>query len=314
MKLIAVETKDKMYLQDVNSEYSNNLMGYIINGEPAKLSFNKDWVVIDKTDSKMVIEKKICDTRENYRFELIDKNFVSDKVKFSIPRDEACYYDKYEGEWYWKHEYMMYESLYELVYDTVSHDNEIVEYEMEVVLQVDDINEPKYNYNIKSNDIEHQVVDTIIFPSIVIHDKPCKITSKKLYKIVRNYIKENINHDVAKVTSDYDFCFEVKKIIPLSEPYNVKDEILTSRGKSYAKRRFKTTYVDSKFFSVFEMTYSPENYRSYTPISEITANNEDELIKKVTNLCDDLIEMINEPVKECPCCKGRGVIIESDSK
>ena len=40
-------------------------------------------------------------------------------------------------------------------------------------------------------------------------------------KIIRNYVKANIDTSVATITSDYEFHFEVKKIIPLADPYNI---------------------------------------------------------------------------------------------
>ena len=58
----------------------------------------------------------------------------------------------------------------------------------------------------------------MIIPDILIHNYPCEISSVDLYSVVRQYIKDNIDTKVAKITTDYNFCFEVKKLIPLHTP------------------------------------------------------------------------------------------------
>jgi protoporphyrinogen oxidase len=51
-------------------------------------------------------------------------------------------------------------------------------------------------------------------------------------------------------------------------------------------------------------------YKGYTPIKEVCAESEDELKEKVDNYLEKLMEFINKPVKDCPNCKGNGVILE----
>ncbi|MFK5882928.1 MAG: hypothetical protein QM489_01155 [Candidatus Izemoplasma sp.] len=40
---------------------------------------------------------------------------------------------------------------------------------------------------------------------------PCEISSQDLYNIIRERVKQNINYENAAITSDYDFCFTVKR-------------------------------------------------------------------------------------------------------
>lgn len=46
--------------------------------------------------------------------------------------------------------------------------------------------------------------------------------------MIRSYVKDNIDKkEQARVTSDYDFCFTVRKLIEL-KPYEIRSEVLKS--------------------------------------------------------------------------------------
>jgi len=56
------------------------------------------------------------------------------------------------------------------------------------------------------------------------------------------------------------------------------------------------------------MTFSPENYKRYTPIKAFSANSQQELKSKIDKYCEDVIKFINTPLKECKHCNGTGII------
>jgi len=147
-----------------------------------------------------------------------------------------------------------------------------------------------------------------MFPSILLPETPCIMSSEQMYKIVRQHIKQHINYDYAKITSDYDFCFTVKKKINLAEPFTQQWEVTKNNGKSYRPPRYDRRYVSVREVEIFEMTYAPKYYQGYTAIPSIEANNEDELKLKIDNICNEIIKVINEPFVDCPHCKGMGVI------
>ena len=149
------------------------------------------------------------------------------------------------------------------------------------------------------------MLDKMIFPEIIIHSRPCSLDSKQVYDITRQYIIDNINKDIAKITSNYDFCFEVKKIIKRVEPKTYETYNIFARTK---KARSKTHYKVSEYkeIQIFEMTNENEKYKGYTPISAIYANNENELKEKLDDFLEDLINFINTPIEECEHCKGTG--------
>ncbi len=65
----------------------------------------------------------------------------------------------------------------------------------------------------------------------MLSSRPCKLTSKQMYDITRKYIKDNIDLSKAKITSDYKFCFAVKKIIPLLTPEKISCTNVFARTK-----------------------------------------------------------------------------------
>jgi hypothetical protein len=61
--------------------------------------------------------------------------------------------------------------------------------------------------------VSYGELESILTPEPFIHTQPCYLTSGQVYKIIRHYVKENINPKTAFVNSDYDFCFSVSKKI-----------------------------------------------------------------------------------------------------
>ena len=77
------------------------------------------------------------------------------------------------------------------------------------------------------------MLDKILFPEIMIHSRPCKLNSQEVYDIVRQCITEQINHDVATIESNYDFCFKVNKIIT-----SVRNNLFHGRASEPSRRIF----------------------------------------------------------------------------
>ncbi len=204
---------------------------------------------------------------------------------------------------------------------------ENVEYEIEVVLKVDKYEMPEtINYaaikkvgwdekivKITNENIHHQLFDKLIFPEVMLHLGCCFMSSYDLYSIIRQHIKENIDKSVAKITSNYDFCFTVKKIVTLMEPRKYTYNNIFARTK---RQRSKIHHgvQEHKEIEIFEMTHTQENYRSYTPIQPLHARNESELKKKIDDLLKKLIEIINEPLNQCTHCSGTGYAKDIDEK
>ena len=154
-------------------------------------------------------------------------------------------------------------------------------------------------------------IERMLTPEFLLHTRPCSLTSEQVYKIVRAHILNNIDGKVARVTSNYDFCFAVEKVIE-TKPYTVKTEKFTSSLRSYKPPRFTTTTKTTKQQKIFEMTWNGAHhgggYTGYTCIEPWEANSLQELYEYMQKYLQDLMQEINKPVVECQHCNGLGCI------
>lgn len=157
--------------------------------------------------------------------------------------------------------------------------------------------------------VETSIFDQMLVPEFLHYQRPCSISSVDTYKIIRKYINDNLDPKWAVVTSNYDFCYTVKKKVAL-KPWIRKTEILKSSGRSYKAPRFETCEVTHETVDIFKMTHSVAKYRGYTPIEGFTGENLEDLCKNIKQYLDELITFINQPTSGCGCCKGVGVLME----
>lgn len=329
MKITAIKTKKGYYLStNPTNDYGNSgLLGYLFNSKAPELTFDKRWVFVKATSTPLLVEEEVSQPAINHRYELIDKSMVTDKVKEVFPRDvvSECNEDGYD--WQWKEEYAHLRSLYELKSDERPKIKKIVDYDLDVVMEIDEIEKHEgFSYQVQKTKwehegttaltekaIRHQLIDLIIFPSIILPNKPSKLTSFQTYKVVRQYIKDNINPKYAEITSDYEFCFTVKKRLEFSEPESFTVDVNNS---IFQKRKRKPKYVQKYrkarlSDAIFEMTHADTKYKGYTIIQGFEGKDQTDLRQKIDFYLKNLIDFINKPLVDCPACKGMGVIKDS---
>lgn len=159
--------------------------------------------------------------------------------------------------------------------------------------------------------VTYSELEQMLVPPLAIHNRPCTIGTDDVYRIVRQYIRENIDSRYARISSDYDFCFSVEKIVPI-KPYTIKNELRKANGKRYSTPRFSVRTVDKKNCLVFEMT-DRRKYNGYPVISGFSADSLGDMVNHVKQYLDDLMSVINEPVCECEHCHGTGhMLIETE--
>lgn len=289
MKIIAITTKDKVFISDnvENKSYHSSQLSYLFfDGEKPQSTFRSDWYWIPKMPIK--IERKKADTYENIRWELKEgypESELTPKVIYDSPDDDDSSFYEVRG-------------LYSEKFDVVPGNLEPIEVEISVISEQDNFEIVKEAFP-----VSHTILDQLTFNPVLLSTRPSKLSSDEFYKIVREYIKRNINPKYAEITSDYDFCFTVKKIVKLHEPKAYKVDIGTKRRPNY-----QTRYNQSKSIEIFQM--APKAYQGYTVIESMIGENYKDLEKKVNDYLKELIDKINEPVVECPNCKGHGVVFE----
>lgn len=312
---IALITTDKCcYVSDCFAKQDSYDYNYhhskieklLFDGELPVETFAKNWYRISK--HPICVEREHVGETKNDRYEIKDKKFVSDEFPAVVKGED---WDTLSSE--------ARSLLYDKVSDPVPPYRTHVRVEIEEILEVDNFVEPidfnfkavhKFNYedrvyNVTSANVKHSMIDQIILPSVLLQNTPCSLSSKEVYDITRQYIRENINLQYAKITSDYDFCFEVKKMISLLEPETLSYQNIFARTK---KERSKTHFVtkELKEVKIFEMTSDRDKYQRYTVVPGITADNELQLKEKIDEWLSTIITKINEPWHLCEHCKGTG--------
>jgi hypothetical protein len=310
MKISVIETESGCFIKI--SSYYPTVNNILVNGVAPRPTHNKEWYKVDKFPTK--VEELVPPQTINRRFELIDKTLESDKFPLTLSCVQVWNDD---GEW--SEDYRMLESLYRLAFDYTESRYEPVKFEAELICKIDNIEEyAGFSYPIRekrwSKDvvllldesaIKHQVIDTIVFPDLILASKPSELSSEHSYKIIRQHVIANIDPHVAKISSNYDFCFAVDKLIDLCEPEAYRADI--SRGKKRPK--YETRYRKARTIGIFEMTHDVAKYAKYTPIKGFSGKNHGDLKKNIDKFLKELMDKINEPLKDCPHCKGMGVIV-----
>lgn len=104
-------------------------------------------------------------------------------------------------------------ALYVSKYDTVEGVWEEIEFDVEILSEEESfyIEKPKYKGT--------PSLMTQLTTNPLLHaQRECSLSGKEFYNVIRNYIKTFIDGRYAKITSDYDFCLTVEKVIHLTEP------------------------------------------------------------------------------------------------
>jgi hypothetical protein len=250
-------------------------------------------------------------------------SIASDEIPLELSLTDAnAVYDDDSEEFKWCGHYSELQALYKPVH-VKSEDQWIAEeFEVKVLrsLQIDSFEAPakmevkqtegNYSGTAKTVDLAsivyYEDIERLLTPEFMLHERPCVLSSAQMYSIVRRHIKDNIDAKYATITSDYDFCFTVKRKVTV-KPLTTKTEIKNSRGRRYTPPRFKTSSLEHKEVEIFEM--APKPYNSYTTISSYSANSLKDMKAFIEYYLAALMEEINKPVAECQHCGGTGHVV-----
>lgn len=268
--------------------HKSKIKDLYFDGEKPEETFVQHWFKIDNYPE--AIQKKVGDRRVNKYWVLKDKDMESKALPLKIAPIDSEDIPK---------------SLYNLSYDTVPGELVDIPYQINVITEVHNFKlPPTIDYkvqretrfdseivNIDRTNIEHQLLDKLIIPEVLLHEYPCRLSSKDMFSIIREHIKNNIDNTYARVSSDYKFCFSVFKKGIVTSPGKINHRPLSGENFEIENSIEKTAE-----FEVFEMTHENENYKGYSPIREMTANNEHDLKEKLDNYLEELMNHINAPI------------------
>jgi hypothetical protein len=261
----------------------------------------------------------------NIRWELINPDDTSLGIPLTITTEQAD--EQYDDEIYGyslgsKCKYQRFSSLYERKHDY--QDGELGDVEFEIVStqevsvsDVDNFKDMKIATHVNKGNTEvvqnlssivtYSDIEQLLVHPLALHNRPCSVSKDVTYNIVRNHIKQNINPHHARITSDYDFCFTVKKLV-IIKPIEIKREHKKANGRSYAKPKFSYSTKQHKELDLFEMCPA-KKYGNYTPIDGFTGDNLEDLAENIKLYLDELMEVINAPIHECEHCNGVGSVV-----
>jgi len=286
LKFIIIKTKDKVLISDdiENKSYNTTIPQLKFDGVDAKPTFKRNWYELENIPN--IITQKSNDTYNNYRY-IIKSGYPTNEM---IP--EIIYLNDLDDT-----QYASIRGMYDRTFDRIEGTYEEIEFEYDILLEDENfcIENPKYPFTVK-------IIDQITTHPILHYQRPSSISGSDFYNIIRKYVKENIDLKYAKITSDYDFCFTVKKIIRYSEP----EAYTVNIGKR--KPKYETRYRLNRDVEIFES--APKSYNGYTTQQGISGDNYKDLEEKIDKYLLDLITEINKPLVDCSCCKGLGVILD----
>lgn len=294
MKIILIQANGKYYISDnLTGDQIHTKPGRIthlgnmyVDGELPKLGLAGGWYCVDEIPKK--IQKLIPKTNTNYVW------MLKDNLKEAVTKEYPNIQDKFYGQ-HFPEEYEKMGFAYSLYYDVVDEHFEDVAFEL-ITLESEKSYIPRYlNFSPYFN-----TQDVITTPKVLLPSKPCAVSGKELYSIIRKHIKANINPKAAKITSDYDFCFTVEKIIDVDQ-YAVKFNV--SRN---SRPKYETRLLTTKNVVIYKN--SPEGYNGYPKQEDWHANSCEEMDQKIKTFLEDLMNKINTPMVQCPTCKGCGVV------
>jgi hypothetical protein len=315
LNILCVKTDKGCFISDCTATtgYDYNyhqtaLPKMFFNGKNPTGTYYPNWYYIEEYPT--TIQREVRGELLNQRYELVDTTLESDKMPLVIPYEYKSEYSS-----------TVIENLYRYEYDQAPNYMEDVECKIQVVCEIDNYTfPPKFEYSavakvgwdekqytIKNADVRHQMLDKMIFPPVLLHNRPCKLSSKQMYDLTRQYILTHIDNSVAKITSNYAFCFEVKKLVPLIEPETITYQNIFGRTKK-ERNKIHTAIKKYEEKSIFEMTHEQEKYKGYSVIPELYADSEAELKEKVDTWLEGLMEIINKQLCQCPHCQGSGYI------
>ena len=290
-----VTSDNKIYVTDVQTNKTWDVKRSCIDkfkfdGKLGKPTFSAIWVEIDKLPEQVVILSEKREVEYVLQEDFKQLNLAKTLTPYEYMKQPEQVQDMYDGVL--KREY---------VEETVINAEFVHMGEFDIKDPVKFDYELSNTYQGKSQTIgrdaiQYDELGMMFMPSIARSNVPCRIAGKDLYRIIRKHIQLNIDSKVARITSDYDFCFRVERVIQLNEPLLTK--FVSAKGK-------KSQIIETeRLIPIFEM--SPEKKDNYTKVDDLVADSEADLKAKIDTLLDNIMKGINRHQAECPCCKGTG--------
>lgn len=282
-----IDCKNYIYIAGSNI-YWKSIDYYLFDGKVAEPTNNEDWFRLDKIPTS--VSEKADDKYTNQRYELKTGYTPNSMIPQSIPLNQEEEYKEVLG-------------LYTYKYDLVPGGYEEIEFSIKKIYERED-----FTFIPNKYDADTDLITQIEYPEVAYQDKPCRIDSVHMLRIIRQYVKEHIDTSVASIASDYDFHFKVVKKIALSNPYSIKVDTNNSIMNKRRKPRWVDKMISTKEVTIIEFQDKPSRDYDSMVAPSIVGKNYKDLQDKIENYLSDLMTQINKKYCECPHCKGWGIV------
>ena len=289
-KFSVIDCGTHIYIKDDDGSYYSSIPDLFFDGVSAEKTYKENWYKLNTIPKS--VSKRLPDKRVNVRYELKAGYKTSDLMPPVINMTSLS-----------DTEYEEVAGLYDYKCDTEDQGLEELEFEINLIYKKNDFKWLKKKYNGNSS-----LLSQIEIHPDILQEFPQSLSSEQMYDVIRNFVKTNINNQVARITSDYDFHFEVQRKILIAEPYNY-DVDLNSTNKR-KKPNWVKKWVDSKQETIINLKRTPRDssYGSNCIIpSAIYGSSAVDLENRVNEYLENLMKEINKQYQECPHCKGWGV-------
>lgn len=318
MKIKAYKTNLGLFIQqDGYPKYES----YKLNGVDIKYP-SSEWLFLKDVHNIDFFEILKKGQPKHVGYTLKISSIASEEIPLSLSVEDVQPSIDDEGDTTWE-SYSDFQALYKPVHEPTPDVWEQLPVEVEVLreLHIDNydnpikmsvgtnvrMQEPSWNVSSElSKVVVYEDIERILTPEFLLHERPCQLAPVQLYSIIRNWIKMNVNPKAAYISSDYDFCFTVKRRVAI-KPLTVKTEVKKQNGRSYASPKFNTKTIQFKEETLFEM--APSAYQKYTVLEQWYASNLKEMAEQLKHYLETLMDEINTEAEECPHCKGLGAIV-----
>lgn len=298
-KYNAIILPDRVYISDaLNKEWhaANLDNGFLFDGQKATTTHKKGWYELPTLPKK--VEKLISPPLIVSHYKLKEGFAPTEKLPEELPEDFFSWNDDEE-----EYKNVEIKGLYEPVYNQREPYLENVEFEIVTIAHKGS----DWKFLAAPKNVQSFLLDEITNHPDLLQDARCFLSSEESYRRIREFVKLNINPRVAYVSSDYGFHFVVSKKIPLHEKEKYRKCL-----NIFAKRpKYVDDYRVNRSVEVYNLTPNEKNNREYQNSQlapKFEGANYEDLENNINNYLTELIEKINEPLQDCPHCKGRGVV------
>lgn len=302
-KYNAIILPEKVFISDSSGGYyppDLSAIAILFDGEKAMPTNKKGWFELPKLPQK--VEKIVKPSSKLVGFKLKDGFPSSEKLPERVDPEFFAYISDDSDEDHYKNEEIM--GLYERIYEEQPAYNEQIEFEISTIAHKNS----NWQFVPAPQNVQHYLLSEILNHPSLLQDEKCFLTTEESYKRIREFVKTNVNPQVAYVSSDYDFHFAVSKRIALHEKEKYQRNV-----KPFAKRpKYVDDYRTNRSVQVYDIIPKEGTRKSYDEDScvapKFEGDNYEDLEAKIAEYLQDLISKINKPLKDCPHCKGKGVI------